>query len=151
MEWVAMPFGLCNAPTSFQRMMSDNLREFLHKLVTVIFDDICVDNRTLDEHMEHLRIVLQLFKEACLKLRLESVSSVFMRWSTWATQCLLGKCQFRHKKSRPLHTSHCLRRIRNFAFSLSFVTSTPSSSTILATLRVHCRTNCGSPSHRKLR
>jgi hypothetical protein len=35
MEWVAMPFGLCNAPASFHMMMNDILRDFLHKLVTV--------------------------------------------------------------------------------------------------------------------
>jgi hypothetical protein len=30
MEWVAMPFGMCNALATFQRMMNDNLREFLY-------------------------------------------------------------------------------------------------------------------------
>jgi hypothetical protein len=34
MEWVAMPFGLCNAPATFQRMMNDILPEFLHKLLS---------------------------------------------------------------------------------------------------------------------
>jgi hypothetical protein len=40
MEWVAIPFGLCNARATFQRMMNDILREFLHKFVTVYLDDV---------------------------------------------------------------------------------------------------------------
>jgi hypothetical protein len=70
MEWVAMPFGLCNAPATFQRMMNDILRDFLHKFVTVYLDDVCIYNRLLQEHLEHLRLVLQRFKEEGLKLRL---------------------------------------------------------------------------------
>jgi hypothetical protein len=47
MEWVAMPFGPCNAPTTFQRMMNDILRDFLHKFVTVYLDDVCIYSQTL--------------------------------------------------------------------------------------------------------
>jgi hypothetical protein len=42
MEWVAMPFGLCNAPTTFERMMNDILRDFSHKFDIVYLDDVCV-------------------------------------------------------------------------------------------------------------
>jgi cell fate regulator YaaT (PSP1 superfamily) len=52
------------------RMMSDILREFLHKFVTAHLDNVCVYNRTMEEHLEHLRLVLQRFKEEGLKLRL---------------------------------------------------------------------------------
>jgi hypothetical protein len=71
MEWVAMPFGLCNAPATFERMMNDILRDFLHKFVTVYLDDVCIYSRTPEEHMEHLRLVIQRFKEEGLKLRLK--------------------------------------------------------------------------------
>jgi hypothetical protein len=71
MEWVAMPFGLCNAPATFQRMMNDILCDFLHKFVTVYLDDVCIYNRTLEEHLGHLRLVLQRFKEDGLQLRLK--------------------------------------------------------------------------------
>jgi hypothetical protein len=37
-----MSFGLCNAPATFQRMINDILRDFLHKFVTVYLDDVCV-------------------------------------------------------------------------------------------------------------
>jgi hypothetical protein len=69
-EWVAMPFGLCNAPATFQRMMNDILRGFLHKSVTVYVDDVCIFSPTPEEHFHHMRLVLQRFKEGfkfCLK------------------------------------------------------------------------------------
>jgi hypothetical protein len=71
MELVAMPFGLCSARATFHRMMNYILREFFHKFVTVHLDDVCIYSRTMEEHLEHLRLVLQRFKEEGLKLRLK--------------------------------------------------------------------------------
>jgi hypothetical protein len=45
---------------------------FLHKLVVVYVDDVCIYNRTLEEHMEHVRIVLQHFNEEDLELRIKT-------------------------------------------------------------------------------
>jgi hypothetical protein len=70
MEWVAMPFGLCNAPFTFQWMMNAIIRDFLQKFVIVFLDDVSVYSRMMDEHLEHVRFVLQRFKEERLKLRL---------------------------------------------------------------------------------
>jgi hypothetical protein len=72
MEWVAMPFGLCNTPPTFERIVKDILRDFLHKFVTVYIDNVCVYSRTMHEHMEHLRLALQRFKEEGLKLHLKN-------------------------------------------------------------------------------
>jgi hypothetical protein len=71
MEWIAMPVGLCNAPATFRRMMNDILRDTLHKFVTLYLDDVSIYSRTLEEHVEHLRLVLQRLKEEGLKLRLK--------------------------------------------------------------------------------
>jgi hypothetical protein len=65
-----MPFGLCNGRATFQRMINDIMRNFIHKFVNVCLDDACVYSRTLDELLEHMHCVLQRFKEG-LKLRLK--------------------------------------------------------------------------------
>jgi hypothetical protein len=49
-------------------MMNNILRDFLHKFVIVCLDDVCFYNRTLEEHVEHMRLVLQRFKEEGLNL-----------------------------------------------------------------------------------
>jgi hypothetical protein len=63
MNRFAVPFDMCNALATFQRMLNDILGDFLHKLNIVNLDDLCVCNRTLEDHMEHLHLVLQSFKE----------------------------------------------------------------------------------------
>ena len=56
-EFVRMPFGLVNAPATFQRIMDDVLREFNWKFVAVYLDDIIVHSRSLEEHRMHLDLV----------------------------------------------------------------------------------------------
>jgi hypothetical protein len=51
MELIAMPFGLCNAPTTFERMMNEVLRYFLHEFATIYLDEVYIYSRKLEEHM----------------------------------------------------------------------------------------------------
>ncbi|KAG0160178.1 hypothetical protein PDIDSM_7705 [Penicillium digitatum] len=61
-EWRAMPFGLCNAPATFQTLMNETLRPYLGRSVVVYLDDILVYSQTLDEHYTHLEEVLQCLR-----------------------------------------------------------------------------------------
>ena len=72
-EFKVMPFGLTNAPAVFQRLMQRVLMglnpEEGPDFVAVYIDDILIFSRTLEEHIEHLRLVFDRLVEAGLKLK----------------------------------------------------------------------------------
>ena len=68
-QFRVMPFGLCNAPSTFQRLMELVLAGLHWSTCLVYLDDIIIYSRTIDDHLKHLQEVLERLRAAGLKLK----------------------------------------------------------------------------------
>ena len=69
-EYLVMPFGLCNAPSTFQRLMNTIFEKEINSFILVYLDDILIYSRSIGEHWEHLKHALDKLRRAKLFGRL---------------------------------------------------------------------------------
>ena len=74
-EWLVMPFGLCNAPTTFMQLMNDVLHPYLDSFVITYLGDILVYSYNWDEHTSHLMHVLETLKKHQILVNLQKCES----------------------------------------------------------------------------
>ncbi|GJS23298.1 putative reverse transcriptase domain-containing protein [Tanacetum coccineum] len=75
-EFTIMPFGLTNVPAVFMDLMNRVCRPYLDKFMIVFIEDILIYSKTQEEHVEHLRVVLEL-------LRKEKLYAKFSKCEFW--------------------------------------------------------------------
>jgi hypothetical protein len=68
-EYTVMPFGLCNAPGTFQYYVNDVFRDYLDDFMSAYLDDLLIYSKSLKEHKHHVRLVLQRLEENGLHLK----------------------------------------------------------------------------------
>lgn len=59
-EYLVMPFGLCNAPATFQHFVNNIFQDYLDNLIIVYLDDILVFSTTLEIHRAHIKKVITI-------------------------------------------------------------------------------------------
>ena len=69
-EWMVMPFGLSNAPSTFMQLMNQVFRSFITKFV-VYFDDILVHSQNQRKHLAHVGQVFDILREQKLYANLK--------------------------------------------------------------------------------
>ncbi|GJT16119.1 putative reverse transcriptase domain-containing protein [Tanacetum coccineum] len=75
-EFTIMPFGLTKASTIFMNLMNRVCRPYLDKFMIVFIDDIFIYSKTREEHVKHLRLVLELPKK-------EKLYAMFSKCEFW--------------------------------------------------------------------
>jgi hypothetical protein len=74
-EFLVMPFGLCNASTTFQALMNDVLRLYLHRFVLVFLDDILIYSPSWADHLRRICAILEELR--CHQLFLKRTKCAF--------------------------------------------------------------------------
>ena len=69
-EYLVVPFGLTNAPAVFQSYINYTLRDFLDIFAIAYLDDIVIYSQNEEDHIKHVRRVLERLREAKLYLKL---------------------------------------------------------------------------------
>ena len=70
-EWLAIPLGLSNAPSTLMRLINEVLTSFLGKFIMVYFGNILIYSKDKEEHLRHLQVAFTLLRAQKLYVKME--------------------------------------------------------------------------------
>lgn len=116
-EFLVLPFGLTNAPATFMHLMHQALRPLLDECALVFLDDILIYSKTLEEHKQHVRRVLDALREQ--KLYAKESKCEFFKHETEFLGHIVGRDGVRMMEDkveavRAWPTPRCVRDVRAF-------------------------------------
>ena len=100
-KFTHMPFGFCNAPMTFEWLMQNTLGELNLTYCVIYLDDVIVFGHSEEEHLEHLCVVFEHFREFNLKLK-PSKCSFFQSEIVYLVH------HVSHKEIRPSRENVCV-------------------------------------------
>eukprot|EP00253_Pinus_taeda_P035898 PITA_35898 len=93
-EWLVMPFGLSNAPSTFMRLMNEMLKEYIGKFEIIYLDDILIFSKTRDECLQHVRKALKHWRHYLLG------SEFVLFLDNFALQYVMQQHKLNHKHTK---------------------------------------------------
>nr|GFA32789.1 transposon Ty3-G Gag-Pol polyprotein [Tanacetum cinerariifolium] len=138
-EWLVMPFGLSNAPSTFSRLMNQVLKPFISSFVVVYFDDILIYSKSEKEHLKHLREVLIALSQNKLYINLKKCNFLTDKLLFWGFVITFHGIRVDEDKVRAIRewpkpqgisevrsfhglATFCRRFIRNFSTIMALIT-----------------------------
>uniref|UniRef100_A0A8C5QDJ5 Gypsy retrotransposon integrase-like protein 1 n=1 Tax=Leptobrachium leishanense TaxID=445787 RepID=A0A8C5QDJ5_9ANUR len=103
-EYVVMPYGLCNAPATFQHLVNDIFRDLLDRFVVIYLDDILIYSPTLEEHRKTVKEVLSRLRNHKLYAKLDKCSFDQSRISFLGYVLSPGKLEMDPEKVSAIHS-----------------------------------------------
>lgn len=136
-EYLVMPFGLSNAPCTFQSLMNHLFRGMARKFILVFFDDILIHSLSWTDHLIHLKSVFTILREQQLFLKLSKCTFGATNVEYLGHFISSEEVSTDPKKLKQFRTGQFLHHRNNSEVSLVFLITTAGSSKDTASLLNH--------------